>query len=304
MLADIRALAKPVLSLYKELEIIMNFKKYPNELTFNTHALKFALKDYLEKLSKRVSWMGPAGILATLVSTILVTDFQEKMGVSAAKWEALYFITIIICTIWLIRVCVLMNSRKPQSFDDFFFSLTENAVFNLSECVLLISTGKGKDNIPRILVYYDSFRGSFYLPWVAKHVAKPGSTQATRAVQDMFGIDPDIVNSLDLDMLQLKTEKKSESSGKMKHYNFDFAFVGFKSTPKAGMKKSPFIAGGKTYYWVTVGEMEEHTQTRAKNFDVFNHINKNSNDIFDKKIGFSMTDTISLTNKHKITNSL
>ncbi|MEP1964259.1 hypothetical protein [Tateyamaria sp.] len=269
-----------------------------NELTFNIHSLKLTVKSYLDKITEAGGWVGPLGVAATLLSTLIVADFKETMGISGEVWAATYIIVALACCVWL--VLSLYKTKKVEGFEEFFEKLLDSAEYTKSECVLMLAVAKDANNIPRLLVYYDSFRGSFFLPWVSKHVSNSASTQAMRSVRHTFGCEPEDVSAFDLHELRLSSQKTSVSSGKLKHYDFEFTYLTFNKVPKFDMQQSPFQSGGKQFFWATLSELSEHPLTRSKNYDVFDHIEKYAEEIFDSKPGPSIQNSIRLTENHNL----
>lgn len=69
-------------------------------------------------LAKKNAWMTPLGLVVTCVLTLLTADFKEFI-ISASVWKAIFIITTIICSIWLIySLCILFKNLKKGNIDD------------------------------------------------------------------------------------------------------------------------------------------------------------------------------------------
>lgn len=64
--------------------------------------LKLCLLEHKANLRSRREWVAPAGLLATLVTTQIATDFKAALGVEPATWEAIFLISSVLAAILLI----------------------------------------------------------------------------------------------------------------------------------------------------------------------------------------------------------
>lgn len=78
--------------------------------------LKVCLMEYLQNLEKRGVWIAPLGILATIVITLLTADFQDKFYISRYTWQAIFILSAIISSVWLILVFI--KRPKEVTIDD------------------------------------------------------------------------------------------------------------------------------------------------------------------------------------------
>jgi hypothetical protein len=78
--------------------------------------LKLALHERQRIFRSREAWIAPLGILLSIVTTLLTTDFRMFL-LAAAVWEAIFFISAIAAFLWLIYT--LWQCSKSQSIDEF-----------------------------------------------------------------------------------------------------------------------------------------------------------------------------------------
>jgi anaerobic C4-dicarboxylate transporter len=71
--------------------------------------VKILLMERQDTLLAKNEWIAPAGMLITLIATLLTTDFKEKFGYSKDFWNALFIMVIIFCIIWLIKALIKLT---------------------------------------------------------------------------------------------------------------------------------------------------------------------------------------------------
>jgi hypothetical protein len=70
------------------------------------------LIEYRDAIKAQNDWIAPAGILITLIATLIVSDFKPFIGLEAGVWQAL-FIFFSFASLYLL-VCALLNARKVR----------------------------------------------------------------------------------------------------------------------------------------------------------------------------------------------
>lgn len=73
------------------------------------------LMQTLDRMEQRRAWIAPAGILATLIVVFPTTTFQDFLGLSKEYWRALFSLSTIGTTIWL--VVALLRIGKSLTID-------------------------------------------------------------------------------------------------------------------------------------------------------------------------------------------
>ena len=63
--------------------------------------IRICLTKYLNKIDKRNRWFAPAGVLVTVIGTLLTTKFKD-FYFSADTWTAIFFMVAILSSLYLI----------------------------------------------------------------------------------------------------------------------------------------------------------------------------------------------------------
>ena len=77
--------------------------------------MRLCLMTHLQKAERRYAWLGPAGILATLLATFATTTFHDYY-LPAAVWSAIFIVAAILTAGWLIKS--LWQARGAATVDD------------------------------------------------------------------------------------------------------------------------------------------------------------------------------------------
>jgi len=65
--------------------------------------VKLCLGEHREALRSRTEWVAPAGILASIGTTLVVADFNVFLGFGSDFWRALYMIASGLSIVWLLH---------------------------------------------------------------------------------------------------------------------------------------------------------------------------------------------------------
>ena len=69
-------------------------------------------------LANKKEWITPMGLIITCVITLLTADFKDFLF-SASVWKAVFIITTVICSIWLIHsLCNLFKNFNKGNIND------------------------------------------------------------------------------------------------------------------------------------------------------------------------------------------
>ncbi len=80
--------------------------------------LRLALIEHRDTLSAKREWISAALLSLSLLTTILLTDFENALGLSADTWRAAYGFFFILALGWLINSLVkLFRNRKRGDID-------------------------------------------------------------------------------------------------------------------------------------------------------------------------------------------
>ncbi len=63
---------------------------------------KLCLLENQKVLKSYGGWIAPAGILATLITTLSAAKFTEFFGITADTWKAFFMLSTIGCSVWLL----------------------------------------------------------------------------------------------------------------------------------------------------------------------------------------------------------
>ncbi len=78
-------------------------------------------------LTNKNAWMTPFGLVITCVITLLTADFKDFV-LSASVWKALFILTTILCSIWLIySLFVLIKNWNKGNIEDIIDSIISEA---------------------------------------------------------------------------------------------------------------------------------------------------------------------------------
>lgn len=83
--------------------------------------LRLKVGEYEKSLAHSYDWIGPAGIVITIVLAMLTSDFKYRFGVTAKAWNIIFstcFVFAFCYTIW-----VIIKAFKRMSIDDFIDGL-------------------------------------------------------------------------------------------------------------------------------------------------------------------------------------
>ena len=78
--------------------------------------LKLVLSEWQHFANSRDAWIAPAGILISMLITVVTADFR-KILLEAAVWQAIFYVTLVLVFGWLLRA--LWKRPKNKSRDDF-----------------------------------------------------------------------------------------------------------------------------------------------------------------------------------------
>jgi len=85
--------------LMKDLVVHQNVRQ---ELVFTTvDKLKLCLMEHRHHLASRWEWVGPLGLLVSLVTTLVAATFQS-VGLEPATWKALYIFASLAAAAWTV----------------------------------------------------------------------------------------------------------------------------------------------------------------------------------------------------------
>lgn len=63
--------------------------------------IELALRKYEEGVLARTRWVNPLVLCVTVLSVVLVADFESTLGFSAATWDAVFLAALAASVVWL-----------------------------------------------------------------------------------------------------------------------------------------------------------------------------------------------------------
>lgn len=91
--------------------------------------IKLCLLENQEVLKAKTGWITPLGILIALIAALVTADFKKTfLGLKPEVWEALFIISSILCSIWLIHaLCRSYKYRHKGGIEDVIKKLKQTS---------------------------------------------------------------------------------------------------------------------------------------------------------------------------------
>lgn len=83
--------------------------------------LRLKLADYERSVANSSDWVGAVGIVATVILSLITTDFKDRFGMKAETWSAVFIIVLIVAFIYCIFT--IFTALKRKSIDEFISDL-------------------------------------------------------------------------------------------------------------------------------------------------------------------------------------
>lgn len=78
--------------------------------------VRLCLREYEDRIRARASWQTPAGVLVTLVTALVASEFKD-IGLEAPTWKALFVLVALLCVGLLIRSAIRAYQARSQGND-------------------------------------------------------------------------------------------------------------------------------------------------------------------------------------------
>lgn len=258
-------------------------KQLPEDLIINSSKLELILDKYQKKLAAKNNWSTPLGVFIALLLTLMVSDFEDKFGLKALRWETIIELLFFLSIIWLI--IEITKAIKSKPLDDLITEIHQN-IKNVPEYTAIYFIKTNRNNIPKILVEKNTTWDCFFLPYVhfSPYEKLDGEQKEyfLKTIAGFLGITIDGIEIEHLKDCSLSSEKYSESERIYKQYNFEFFAFCMPQTKKPDLFQDTVIVGGKELLWKTLDELEKDKKTMTRNSDVINHLRKNYKMLFNE----------------------
>src|SRR5512140_3171047 len=80
-------------------EVIIHKNLTQDVLLTTEDKMKLALIEYRDVLTARSEWLSAAVLVLSFLSSLLLSDFKDVGPISAATWQAIYFIFLVLAVI-------------------------------------------------------------------------------------------------------------------------------------------------------------------------------------------------------------
>lgn len=86
--------------------------------------IRIAYTEDMANKSPKDAWLGPAGILVSMILSLLTSSFSDSFGVSGATWKALFIFGAIFALIWTARLVFKAVTTDPVTVEAFIKKIT------------------------------------------------------------------------------------------------------------------------------------------------------------------------------------
>jgi hypothetical protein len=251
----------------------------PPSLTIGVDGLRLVLLAFMTRWERGLRWTSYSGVAASLWGSIVVSDFsftQPKFGLVGSQW----FVVFAIAAAWsTIRAStgLLMHLRRP-SLEDLMAQIVARAQVSREVRALFLLKVRDLDHDYRILVYRDVLWNCYLLPHyniVDQEVKEYDDPRLKDYISSELGVAAKVIHLHYLRDGDLTSRKHSEFYRQDTAYSFSFYSVTFDEDVSAlppHLKAPSFVHNGRSYYWLTLAELEADENTRNRNIDVTRHI--------------------------------
>nr|WP_317199554.1 hypothetical protein [uncultured Psychrobacter sp.] len=211
-------------------------------------------------------------LLVTLTTIETFKDFGDILSSLQIK-IILWFLACIflILTIWEFF-------KKPPYSKETVISEIEKESLNITKNVALFVFMKTfiKEDIKEIkFLFSNDFEWSSYLlPFCKKHDNHTLS-QLTNFIESQLSLEKNSVSLDKIDFLTFDEEKSSATSGKLTQYSYDVYFVVYDSEKNIHLEDEIFHIGERSYEWLSLDKVKNHSKTMYLNRKVIRMIDDN-----------------------------
>lgn len=77
--------------------------------------IELALQHYRQGVLARTRWVNPFVTCITILSVLLVADFESRLGFSASTWDAVFVLALLISLAWLGMAIISYLRNRHQA---------------------------------------------------------------------------------------------------------------------------------------------------------------------------------------------
>lgn len=255
----------------------------PDVILIDFSKLKLALHNYERLKALKHNWTTPFGIALSLLLTILVSDFKEKMGLAGQRWETIIYFALLISIGWLIYSVYSTLKNNPM---EVLLDEIAEGIKNIPEYTAIFLVKVKKNNIPIVLVERNKSWDAYFLPYAHYSPNEPidrqGEDSLRKVMAGFLGVCESTLCLERLKDFRLVSEKFSESEKMVKQFHFEFFTTYFSGPELDCFFEDEFDIGGKKFVWKTLDELEADENTVSRNGDVIDHLRKHYSILFHK----------------------
>jgi hypothetical protein len=96
----------------EQTRVHLNFDQ--NVVITTEDRLELCLRNHLECIGSKREWITPLSLFAAFLTTLLTSTFKDSLGLSAATWQALFVLLLIVSAIWSIAATIKAFSAKSS----------------------------------------------------------------------------------------------------------------------------------------------------------------------------------------------
>jgi hypothetical protein len=100
-------------------EVIIHKNLTQDVLLTTEDKMKLALIEYRDVLTARSEWLSAAVLVLSFLSSLLLSDFKDVGPISAATWQAIYFIFLMLAVFRFVNVVWKMYQNRRRARIDF-----------------------------------------------------------------------------------------------------------------------------------------------------------------------------------------
>jgi hypothetical protein len=261
--------------------------KRPEIVTIGLDRIHLLLLELKAEMRSRDGWHAPLGILASLLFTILVSDFKPRLGLSAERWSTLAYVALLVTAGWTVWAVVL--ARRAKSIDDALDRICENALTQRRHYALLFLRAQDTAGVNRFLVYFDQEWGCYLLPFVRVFDESSDVNSIRDGASDLLAMPVNSIKVAELEGYEVSSDKISQGTKKLTSYLFSFYAVRLLAVRDDRFLAREFTVDATRYKWASVEEMLEDGSTRDRNGEVFRHIREHRGYFFGGSVPAALT---------------
>ena len=100
-------------------EVIIHKNLTQDVLLTTEDKMRLALIEYRDVLTARSEWLSAAVLVLSFLSSLLLSNFKDVGPISAATWQAIYFIFLVLAIVRFLNIVIKMYQYRKRARIDF-----------------------------------------------------------------------------------------------------------------------------------------------------------------------------------------